>query len=342
MMNGHQRITHVLKGEETDKVPLMLHAFLPAAREAGMDMKAYRDKPEHIAQAHIRYAEKYKLDGVLVDVDTATLAQAAGCEADFPEDEPARVRQTALKNIKDASNLPKPDISHNQRVQVWLEAARLVKEHFGDELFVRGNCDQAPFSLASMMRGPANWMMDLVDPAKAPYVEALLAYCSEISAQFVELMAATGADMVSNGDSPAGPSMISPIMYRQYALPAEKKMADRAHGHGLPYLLHICGNTDIILEDMAECGADALELDYQTDIYKVKALLEKHQGLTFFGNIDPSGVIARGTPEQVRHKARGLLDLFAGTGRLVIGAGCAIPPAAPEGNIRALVDEVRA
>lgn len=340
-MNGYERITNVLKGKDADSVPIMLHCFMPAAREAGMDMKDYRDKPENMARAHIAYAEKYKLDGILVDVDTATLALAAGCGVDFPEDEPARVQKPAIERIDEVYSLQVPDISLNERVQIWLEAVRLIKQGVGDELFVRGNCDQAPFGLASMMRGPANWMIDLIDPASSKHVEKLLDHCSRISAQFIRLMAGTGADMVSNGDSPAGPSMISPDMYRQYALPAEQKMAEAAHECGLPYLLHICGNTDMILDEMAQSGADAIELDYETDIEKVLALIRQNDKLTFFGNIDPSGVIARGTPQQVRQKARGLLDLFAGSRGLVIGAGCAIPPGAPEENIRALVDEVR-
>ena len=63
-------------------------------------------------------------------------------------------------------------------------------------------------------------------------------------------MAQTGADMVSNGDSVTGPEMISPEMYVKFALPFEKKVVDTAHSLGLPYTLHICGNTHVILDKM--------------------------------------------------------------------------------------------
>ena len=48
------------------------------------------------------------------------------------------------------------------RIQIWLEAVRLVKAAVGDQVFVRGNCDQAPFALAAMMRGLEGWLADLV------------------------------------------------------------------------------------------------------------------------------------------------------------------------------------
>ena len=40
-------------------------------------------------------------------------------------------------------------------IQVWLESVRLLKEYFKDEIYIRGNCDQAPFALATMVRGCA-------------------------------------------------------------------------------------------------------------------------------------------------------------------------------------------
>ena len=164
------------------------------------------------------------------------------------------------------SELLPPDIAKDEHIQIWLEAVRLLKQHFGDEVCIRGNCDQAPFSLASMMRTPQAWMMDLLDEDNRENVFALLEYCAEATSQFIRLMAETGAHMISNGDSPAGPEMVSPQMYREFALPYEKKMADEAHAVGLPYVLHICGDTTPILDDIVHSGADGIELDYKTDV----------------------------------------------------------------------------
>lgn len=337
VMNGYQRIRVVLNGEWPDKRPVMLHNFMMAAREAGLTMKEYRENPDKAAKAVIQAVEKYNTDGVLIDIDTATLAGAVGVKVDFPDDEPARTYGIRLSSLQEVIDLKPANISKNERIQIWLETCRVVKNHFGNEKFVRGNCDQAPFSLASMMRGPAEWMIDLV--SGNDLIFGLLDYCADACFQFITLMAETGVDMISNGDSPAGPEMISPEMYRRFALPYEKKLVDKSHELGLPYCLHICGNTDMILEDIINTGTDTLELDYKTDIQKVYNLCRDKR--TFIGNIDPSGVLARGSKKDVEEKVNELLDIYKGSPRLIVNAGCAIPPDTPGENIERLIEVTR-
>ena len=336
-MTGKERIEAVLKGEWPDKRPVMLHNFMMVAREAGITMKEYRSNPQSAARAHIEAVEKYGLDGVLFDIDTATLAAAAGVPVDYPLDEPARCSGPALTAIEEIDDREAVDISKNEYVQVWLESCRIIKNYFGDEILVRGNCDQAPFSLASMMRSPEEWMMDLLMDEE--YVFKLLDYCLDISQQFIRLMVETGVDMISNGDSPAGPDMISPEMYRKFAVPYEKRLVETAHELNMPYLLHICGNTDTILQDMVETGLDAIELDYKTDIKKVYEVCKDK--VVLFGNIDPSGIIALGTPDQVEAHVKELLAIYKDSPRIVVNAGCAIPAFTPPENIKRLVEVTR-
>ena len=74
-----------------------------------------------------------------------------------------------------------------QNVLAISTAVRLLVAHFGNEVCVRGNCDQAPFSLASMMRSPQAWMMDLIDPANERCAVDLLEYCTTATVQFLRL-----------------------------------------------------------------------------------------------------------------------------------------------------------
>jgi len=219
-------------------------------------------------------------------------------------------------------------------IQHWLEITRIVKDYFGEEKYIRGNCDQAPFSLASMVRGSQELMTELLmDPDG---VHLLLEYTTEAGLQFIRLMAETGSHMVSNGDSVAGPEMIPPEFYREFAFPYEKKLVDEAHRLGLTYTLHICGDTGVILEDMVQTGADALELDYLTDIRKI--FEHCHNSTLMIGNLDPSGVLNFGSPELVKQKTLELLDIYRDSPRLMINAGCAIPPDTPSENIRAMIE----
>jgi MtaA/CmuA family methyltransferase len=338
-MNGLERVRAALSGSPPDRVPVMLHNFLMAAREAGFTQRRFREDPAAIAASFIRAVETYGYDGVLIDVDTVTAAEALGVAVDLPEDQPARWAGPRVAGLAEVADLPPPEVGRHPRVQVWLEAVRLLKTHFRGEVFVRGNCDQAAFSLAAMMRGPAEWMMDLVDEANRGPAHALLSYCAEAAGQFIRLMAGTGCDMVSNGDSPAGPDLVSPAMYAEFARPYERELIEEAHRLGLPYALHICGDATRILDGMLATGADALELDHKTD---VRAARDAMRGrAVFIGNIDPSGVLALGTPELVAAKTRELLGVFAGRPGFILNAGCAIPAETPPANLRAMIAAAR-
>ena len=189
-----------------------------------------------------------------------------------------------------------------------------------------------------MMRGAQNWMLDLM-MGSDEQLRLLLEYCTDASSQFIKLMAQTGCDMVSNGDSLAGPEMISPDMYLKYAMPYEKRIVDVAHNAGVAYTLHICGNTDTILEHMLLTGVDAVELDYKTDINKIFNTF--HNKVTFIGNIDPSGVLALGTVDLVQKKTLELLSAFRNSNRFILNAGCAIPPNSPPENLKMMIDVAR-
>lgn len=152
-------------------------------------------------------------------------------------------------------------------------------------------------------------------------------------------MAATGVHMLSNGDSPAGPDLISPRLYRRFALPYEQHVTACAHELGLPYALHICGKTNLIIDDMIASGADALELDYKTGVRLARAKMRDR--VTFIGNIDPSGVLALGTPATVESATRALLAVFADTPRIILNTGCAIPAGTPPENLRAMIRAAR-
>jgi uroporphyrinogen decarboxylase len=337
-MNGYERIQAALLGKPIDSIPVMLHNFQMAAYEIGVTMEKFREDPDVMATAFIRSVEKYELDGIMIDMDTVTLAGAIGVPVDYPVNEAARTQRGRLNDLKDIRKLNQPDIENFKYVQNWLEAVRRIKKYFKNEVFVRGNCDQLPFSLASMLRGLENWMTDLYLEDEDLIFE-VLNYCEKTTLQFIRLMSQTGCDMLSNGDSPAGPDLLPPDLYKKYAFPYEKNITEESHRLGFPYCLHICGNTELILEKMVETGADALELDYKTDTKKTYDLL--HDKTTLIGNIDPSGVLAMGTEATVKTKTLELLSVFSTTNRFILNAGCAIPATTPEENIRMMIDTAR-
>ena len=104
-MNGYQRIMAAFHGTRADTVPVMLHNFMMAAREAGFTMAQFRSNPDAIAKSFINAIERYRYDGIVIDIDTVTLAGAAGVPVDFPDDDPARVRGARLQSLDDVADL---------------------------------------------------------------------------------------------------------------------------------------------------------------------------------------------------------------------------------------------
>ena len=64
-----------------------------------------------------------------------------------------------------------------------------------------------------------------------------------------------GADIIGLGDAVA--SLISPDMYRQFALPYEQRIFAAIKEAGAIPRLHICGDTNHLVPQMAQTGAEA-------------------------------------------------------------------------------------
>ncbi|MCI8852157.1 MAG: hypothetical protein HFI32_01470 [Lachnospiraceae bacterium] len=338
-MNGYERVKAALAGKALDLRPVMLHNFQNCVQEGGISFDEFRGNPAQAARCFIENAEKYDFDGIFIDFDTATLSGACGCPVQYSPDKAATTVGGVLEDLDEVSKLKPVNLEDSPYVMNWLETSRRIAEYFGKEKYVRCNCDQAPFSLASMLRGSQELMMDLLDEDYEEELEVLFRYAQDVTSQFIRLASQTGAHGVSNGDSVAGPAMISPAMYEKYSIPYELPVIDLAHERGMDYTLHICGNTTPILELFTRLPVDAMELDYKTDQQKMHDVLADKIAVS--GTLDPSSVFLLGTEELVRQKVRELLEIYEDSTRLIVCSGCAIAPDTPEANIRAFVDEVR-
>jgi len=337
-MSGYQRILSVLDGKQVSPVPKMLHSFMTAVAEKGFTQNEYRWSAEKIARTHIDFAGKYKMDGILLDVDTCLEAGAVGVPVDFPEDEPARIT-TGIPGGLDAciDAMEKEALLKDERIRIYLESIHLMRKEVGGDILIRGNADQGPFSLAMLSVGIMEFMMMLMDESLEEKVKRLIDRALDVHFEFHKLVKEAGADITSFGDSSCGPDLISPELYRKFSLPYHVKLAEELKSEGISTVCHICGNLDLILEDVVSAGFPAIEADYKTDIPAAAEIMKGRAVL--FGPIDPSGIFYSGTPEDVIRETAEVLRLFS-DGGLVIGAGCALPPAVPEENIRAFCNAV--
>jgi len=338
-MNGYERIRTILRGEKPDKVPLMLHSFMPAAAESGFTMEEYRSNARNMSKAHLNFARKYDLDGILLDVDTTLEAGAIGAQVDYPLDDPARVIGPAAPDIDKLIEIMSPEKLHqNDRIKIILEAVEIMKRKAGGEIFIRGNCDQMAFSLAMLCYGMENFLADLLDEELEDKIITLIDRALWVHLEYHRMMVEAGADITSFGDSSCGPDLISPDMFRKFSLPFHRKLKKELDTMKVGTICHICGNIDRIIQDLADVNYAGLEMDYKTDI-SLAAKVMKGKSVVF-GPIDPSGMFYYGNPESMRDEVLRVLDCFEGKG-IVLGAGCAIPKGAPEAVIRSFVDTAR-
>lgn len=334
-MNSLERVRTVMAGGIPDRVPVCLHNFMLATREAGVRMEDYRVNPEAIARTHLHALEKYGHDCIVVDTDTTMLAEALGARSECAPNEPGRIVEPAIHSLDEVDRLKVINPDTDGRVPALLESVRLLSKQVGSEIAIRGNADQAAFGLACLVRGIEDFLMELVEQPDNPRIAQLMEVCYQSHLAVHRALAKAGAHLTSLGDSLAGPDVTSPRMFERFARPYEARLVNDLNADGIFVVIHICGDTSKILDQLAEYGPCGFDLDYKTDA--VKAKLTAGKGHVLCGNLDPSSVIAQGTVEQVREATRKLISVWKPEGRFMLNSGCAIPPTTPPENIRALV-----
>jgi MtaA/CmuA family methyltransferase len=154
--------------------------------------------------------------------------------------------------------------------------------------------------------------------------------------RFALAQLAQGAHATSIGESLSGPDVVSPRQYEKYAFANVKRIVSDLKACNGVLAYHICGNATPIIDKMAATGAAILELDYKADLTKIKAAT---RGKTcIHGPIDPSQVLAHGTPALVKDKCQEAIEILAPQGGFILAPGCALAADTPDENIDALIE----
>jgi MtaA/CmuA family methyltransferase len=338
-MNSLERCLAVLNGEAFDTLPVVPQCFMLAIETAGFRIGDINRNGKRMALAHQISQEKYGYDGCVIDFDVASIAEAIGARVIFRDDEPAVVNEEypVLKDLRDVYDLEVPDPLKAGRLCEWLDATRTLVDAIGDHVFVMGRADQGPFSIACLLRGTTQFMMDLLT-ADPQLIADVLDYCRKASAAFAKAQKDAGAHATSIGDALAGPNLIAPDMYRAFALEPEKQLVQEIQDYGIPFAIHICGNTKGIITDMGSTGAKILEVDWQLDMRAARQSVPLSTVL--MGNVNPSFPLVLGTPADVEQAVKEVIEQTRGQS-LFVSSGCAMGRNTPPENFRAFVSAAR-
>jgi MtaA/CmuA family methyltransferase len=169
------------------------------------------------------------------------------------------------------------------------------------------------------------------------FVHELMRFSTEMELAYGLAQIEAGARIIGVGDAIA--SLASPRHYEEFNLPYITELIGGLRKAGAIVKYHACGRTAALLPWFAQLGADIINLDSLIDLAQARAILG--DALVIKGNIDPSGVMLRGTPEEVRAAARQSMQAAGRTGRFILSPGCELPRDTPHANLDALVHAAR-
>ncbi len=335
-MNSVERTLLTLQHQLPDRVPVDLHNFLMTARMMGVGSYAefFRDG-EAMAEGQITAWRRFGHDVLLVENGTAALAEACGVSVTYQAGSAPVAMEPAIQSLDGVDDLQLPDPYKDPLLSELLKATRIIVQEIGQQAFVMGRADQGPFSLACQIRGTDRFLMDLALGEQPGQVHKLLDFCRRASLRYALAQMAQGAHCTSIGESPSGPDLISPQHYREFAYPHVKQLVDDLKAAGVMLAYHICGDCTPIIGDMVSTGATVIEIDQKADMQLCKAAARGRS--TLLGPIDPSAVMAHGTPALVTEKCVEALQVLAPDGGFILGPGCALPATTPDENIDALI-----
>ena len=318
-MNSKERIIATISGEKADRVPVFPLLMSFAAKRIGSSYKDFALNGCVLAEAQLNIYERFCVDAITACSDAFRITADLGAEMVFPINSPPYCQKPLVSSLSDLKGLKYPDVSNrNTRMYDRAKGVGEMVKKVGKEAMVLGWVDM-PFAEACSICGVQNMMLMLYDEPEL--AQAVLEFLTPIVIDFALIQIESGAPMIGAGDAAA--SLISPELYREFALPYEKRVCEAIHKKGAFVKLHICGNTTSLLKDMAECGADLFNVDHLVDL-KLAAEYYSKKGLAFKGNINPISDMLQATPEECLNKALSCIKTAKGYNYILSG-GCEIP-----------------
>ena len=334
MMNGRERVLAFLGGEPVDRLPLMPVVMMFCADQIGVKYGRYVADYQVLAEAQVQTALTFDLDVVSNMSDPAREASDCGAHIEYYEDQPAAVVESlALLADKSAlRELQVPDPLAGGRMHSAVKSLELLKQRVGDEKLIMGWVE-GPCAEGADLRGINRLMLDFYDdPA---FVRSLFDFVVEMELRYAQAQIDAGADMIGIGDAAA--SLVGPMLYKEFVWPYEKQLVDALHAMGTRVRLHVCGDTNHIVEDMGQLGCEIVDLDYFTSVATAREKMGPDQIL--LGNINPVRDLRDSSPDKV---AAAIAQCHVQAGdRYIVGAGCEVPRDTPRANVRALTEYAR-
>lgn len=335
-MTPAERARAIAQGLDADRLPCNPNIANGVARIYGCKISEFNHDPRAIADAQLASYKRFGSDSLRVFTDLFTLCEAMGAKVVKPEDDTADLLAPAISDISQIDSLPIPDPTRDGRLPVHLEAMEILKELAGDTMGVSAGV-VGPFTNAFFLVG-IDTMLRLIH--KNP--EAVHKLC-RISLEACKVFAAAAMER-GLGPTISEPmsscTVVSPRSFREFSLPYLAELVSFIKDHGYKPVIHICGQTDRIWEDVANLGIAGWSIDNVASLTDCKHKVGYR--CKIMGNVDPGSVMYMGTPLDVRiGTLEAILEGYDNPMGYMVMSGCSLPVETPFANIDMMMDTVR-
>jgi uroporphyrinogen decarboxylase len=340
----NDRLLRALLREPVDVTPVWMMRqagrYLPEYRRIREQAGSFMDlctNPELACEVTLQPLERFPLDAAILFSDILTVPDAMGLGLYFEEGEGPRFERP-LRRRADIEAIGAPDPEHELRYV--MDAVRLIRRELHGRVPLIG-FSGSPWTLATyMVEGGSTRTYSLIKGmlyGEPDLLHDLLGRIADSVTLYLNAQIAAGAQAVMIFDSWGG--VLTPEDYLDFSLQYMQRILDgltrTAEGRKVPVILFSKGGGQW-LEAMADTGADALGLDWSTDLAAARRRVGDRVALQ--GNLDPAVLYA--PPEIIRARVAGLLAAFGHGPGHVFNLGHGINPDVDPAHAAALVDAV--
>lgn len=326
-----ENLNAALSGEEVEKVPV-ISATAAAIEEAfpgaNVSWPSAHQDAEEMARLGISLHEQAGLECARVPFDLTAEAEAFGCEVDLGDMEATPTLRSHAP-FDDVEDLEVPDDFANQgRLPIIVESIEILKNEHPEVPVVVGMA--GPFTLAGHLLG----VEDLVKMLKTDsfVVEDVVEIALDAQTELVEAFNDVGVDVICVADPTSSPELLDPNDFSDFAQPS---LEDLSGEMDCKSILHICGNSRPILEDMLNSGFSGISFEEAVDVVEAKQVKEDEGSETVLvGNVSTSQTLFSKPVEEVKAEATQALE----KGINVLAPSCGIAPKSPLKNLQAFVE----
>jgi uroporphyrinogen decarboxylase len=340
----NDRLLRALAREPVDRTPVWIMRqagrYLPeyrATRAKAGSFLALATHPELACEVTLQPLARFPLDAAILFSDILMIPKAMGVGLAFEEGEGPKIERP-VRTAADVDALPVPDPAKELRFVT--DTVALIRRELAGRVPLIGFAG-SPWTVATYMvegggsRDFARIKGMLYGDPQA--LHRLLAKLARATTDYLNAQVESGAQAVMVFDTWGG--ALSTAAYLEFSLPyMQRILADlvrEREGRRVPVILFTKGG-GAWLEHMAVTGADALGVDWMTELSAARRLVADRVALQ--GNLDPGVLYA---PPAVIHTevARVLESYGRGPGH-VFNLGHGVQPGVNPEHVAAMISAV--